>query len=32
MKTIPMRKTKIVATVGPASDSVKTLEEMVVAG
>jgi pyruvate kinase len=32
MKTIPIRKTKIVATIGPASDSVKTLEEMIVAG
>ncbi|MEW8505721.1 MAG: pyruvate kinase [Candidatus Thiodiazotropha sp.] len=27
-----MRKTKIVATIGPASDSVHTLEEMIVAG
>ncbi|MEW7994088.1 MAG: pyruvate kinase [Candidatus Thiodiazotropha endolucinida] len=32
MKTIPIRKTKIVATIGPASDSVKILEEMIVAG
>jgi pyruvate kinase len=32
MKTISIRKTKIVATVGPASDSVKILEEMIVAG
>jgi pyruvate kinase len=32
MKTISIRKTKIVATIGPASDSIKTLEEMIVAG
>ncbi|MCU7855208.1 MAG: pyruvate kinase, partial [Candidatus Thiodiazotropha sp. (ex Lucinoma borealis)] len=32
MSAIPIRKTKIVATIGPASDSVKTLEEMIVAG
>ncbi len=32
MTTIPIRKTKIVATVGPASDSVATLEEMILAG
>lgn len=32
MSAIPIRKTKIVATIGPASDSVKILEEMIVAG
>ncbi|MBT2968960.1 MAG: pyruvate kinase [Candidatus Thiodiazotropha sp. (ex Ctena orbiculata)] len=32
MTAIPIRKTKIVATIGPASDSVDTLEEMIVAG
>ncbi|MES9993682.1 MAG: pyruvate kinase, partial [Candidatus Thiodiazotropha sp.] len=32
MTTIPIRKTKIVATIGPASDSVYILEEMITAG
>jgi pyruvate kinase len=32
MTAIPIRKTKIVATIGPASDSITTLEEMIVAG
>ncbi|PVV16850.1 MAG: hypothetical protein B6D77_00370, partial [gamma proteobacterium symbiont of Ctena orbiculata] len=32
MTALPIRKTKIVATIGPASDSVDTLEEMIVAG
>jgi pyruvate kinase len=32
MTVIPIRKTKIVATVGPASDSIRTLEEMILAG
>jgi pyruvate kinase len=32
MTAIPIRKTKIVATIGPTSDSISTLEEMIVAG
>jgi pyruvate kinase len=32
MTALPIRKTKIVATIGPASDSVNILEEMIVAG
>ncbi|MEW8398105.1 MAG: pyruvate kinase, partial [Candidatus Thiodiazotropha sp.] len=32
MTATPIRKTKIVATIGPASDVVDTLEEMIVAG
>jgi pyruvate kinase len=32
MSTIPIRKTKIVATIGPASDSIEILEEMIISG